>query len=43
MQMISSTHGLDIHWEVQLIHKEFIDQELIWDKKYFKYEDFLKW
>jgi hypothetical protein len=29
MQMISSTHGLDIHWEVQLIHKEFIDQELI--------------
>jgi hypothetical protein len=42
-QMISSTHGISVHWEVQLIHKKFIDQELIWDSKAFKYEYFLEW
>jgi len=42
-QMISSTHGLSVHFEVQLIHNKFIDQELIWDWKFFKYDHFLKW
>ncbi len=42
-QMISSTHGISVHWEVQLIHDKFIDQELIWDATFFKYEHFLKW
>lgn len=42
-QIISPTHWLTIHWEVQLIHDKFIDQELIWDSSFFKYEYFLKW
>jgi hypothetical protein len=42
-QMLSSTHGLSIHFEIQLILKKFIDQELIWDWKFFKYDYFLKW
>jgi len=42
-QMISSTHWLSVRWEVQLIHNKFIDQELVWDNKDFKFEDFLEW
>ena len=42
-QMISHSHGISIHWEIQLIHDKFIDQELIWHWDFFKYEHFLKW
>lgn len=42
-QMISSSHWLSVHWEVQLISAKFIDQELIWHWNSFKYEYFLKW
>ena len=42
-QMISSSHWLSVHWEIQLILDKFIDQELIWNWKSFKYEHFLKW
>ena len=39
---ISSTHGLRVHWEVQLIHPEFIDQELVGSENVFEYKDFLR-
>lgn len=42
-QMISNSHWISIHFEVQLIHDKFIDQELIWNSTFFKYEHFLKW
>jgi len=42
-QLISSSHWISIHWEVQLLHDKFIDQELIWGSKFFRYEHFLKW
>ncbi len=42
-QMISSTHGIDIHWEVQLIHDTLIDQELIWDANKFNNQYFFEW
>ena len=38
---ISSTHGLDVHWEIQLLHPDFVDQELIGLNRFFHYEDFL--
>ena len=28
-QLISDTHGIDVVWEVQLLHPDFVDQELI--------------
>mgnify|MGYP000591465423 CR=1 FL=1 len=40
--VISSSHGLDVHWEVQLVHPKFIDQELAGTKKCFAYRDFLE-
>ena len=42
-QKISQTHWLMVHWEIQLLHKKFIDQELIWDSSYFTYKHFLQW
>lgn len=39
-QMLGKDHGLDLSWEVQLIHQDFIDQELIGAKHIFKTEDF---
>ena len=39
--MISTTHGLDVHWEIQLLHPEFVDHELEGPKKKFSYQDFL--
>ena len=38
--MVSSTHGLQIYWEVQFIHNEFVDHELVGDINIFKEEDF---
>lgn len=26
---VSSTHGVDLHWEIQLLHDEFVDQEIV--------------
>lgn len=40
--MISSSHGIKVHWEVQLLHEEFIDQELVGDAALFEYKDFLE-
>lgn len=36
-----SSHGVWVHWEVQLIHNTFIDQELIWPKHFLEYNNFL--
>ncbi|MCD5380847.1 hypothetical protein LR004_02870 [Candidatus Gracilibacteria bacterium] len=41
-QRVSETHGLTVHWEIQLLHKKFIDQELIGDANYFIYKYFLQ-
>jgi hypothetical protein len=41
-QMIKSTHGLDIYWEVQLIHPQFVDQELVGPIDVFSYDDFIQ-
>ena len=40
--MIGKTHGLDIHWEIQLLHPEFVDQELVGPTGLFHYEHFLR-
>ena len=40
--MISDSHGIKVHWEVQLLHEEFIDQELVGDTSLFEYKDFLE-
>lgn len=40
--MIGKTHGLDIHWEIQLLHPEFVDQELVGPTSLFRYEHFLR-
>jgi hypothetical protein len=39
--MVSSTHGLQVYWEVQFIHNEFVDHELEGDINIFKKGDFL--
>ena len=36
------THGLEVHWEVQLLHPEFVDQELVGPTDGFHYADFLE-
>jgi len=38
---ITLTHGMQVHWEVQLLHPEFVDQELVGLAKGFRYADFL--
>jgi hypothetical protein len=40
--MASDTHGLKLHWEVQLIHPDFVDQELILPTTVFAHEDFFE-
>lgn len=37
---VSESHGLFIYWEVQLIHNNFVDQELAGDTVHFRREDF---
>jgi hypothetical protein len=39
-QMVSSEHGLDLAWEVQLIVDDFVDQELHGDPNAFLQEEF---
>jgi len=41
-QMITSTHGLDLCWEVQLILDDFVDQELHGNPDSFVQEEFHK-
>jgi len=31
-----------VYWEIQLIHNDFVDQELKWDSKIFPKEYFLE-
>lgn len=40
-QMLTKTHGIDIYWEVQLLHDSYVDQELIGPTEPFKYHYFL--
>ncbi len=40
-QEIGSSHGIDVVWEVQLLHAQFVDQELIGSSEGLRYEDFL--
>jgi len=37
---ISKNHGLELRWEIQLLHKDLIDQELIGKNQYFNENDF---
>ena len=37
---VSSSHGLFVYWEFQLIHNEFVDQELIGDTSILCNDDF---
>jgi len=39
-QMINRSHGIDIYWEVQLIHPTLVDQELIGKSNLFELKDF---
>ncbi len=39
-QNVSSTHGLTVHWEVQLIHNQLMDQEIVCPSEVFRWEDF---
>ena len=40
--MVSNSHGIDVHWEIQLLHPEFVDQELVGPTGGLAYEDFLE-
>ena len=40
-QKISSSHGMEVYWEVQLIHNEFVDQELKGPTSVFRTRDFM--
>lgn len=39
---VGSSHGIDVVWEVQLLHPEFIDQELVGNSGGLLYEEFLE-
>jgi hypothetical protein len=39
---VSESHGLDIHWEIQLLHPEFVDHELTGPTNIMPYHYFLK-
>lgn len=38
---VSSSHGIEVHWEIQLLHPELVDQELSPSASAFAAEDFL--
>ncbi|HEX6179506.1 MAG TPA: hypothetical protein VF057_14175 [Thermoanaerobaculia bacterium] len=40
-QMVGAKHGLALYWEVQLIHDDFIDQEVVGPVECFPWKDFL--
>lgn len=39
---LGSSHGLAVHWEIQLLHPEFVDQELVGPSSGLVFEDFLE-
>lgn len=39
--MLGRSHGIDVRWEVQLLHDEFVDQELVGPTDGLAYKDFL--
>ncbi len=39
--MIGGSHGIDVHWEVQLLHPQYVDHELVGPSDAFAREDFL--
>lgn len=39
-QVVTKKHGLGIHWEVQLLHERFVDQELVGPTNGFAIKDF---
>lgn len=41
-QTVSSSHGIAVYWEVQLLHDELVDQELIGPVECFSWKDFLE-
>ena len=40
--MVSVSHGLDLRWEIQLLHPDFVDQELVGPTDVMAYKDFLE-
>ena len=41
-QLAGSSHGLALYWEIQLIHDDFIDQELVGPIGCFPWKDFVE-
>ena len=41
LAMLGDSHGIDVRWEIQLLHADFVDQELIGPTQGLAYEDFL--
>ncbi|MEM7696995.1 MAG: hypothetical protein AAF236_01160 [Verrucomicrobiota bacterium] len=39
---VSGSHGLDLYWEIQLIHEDFVDQELVGSVGSMHLKDFLE-
>ncbi|MDJ0942673.1 MAG: hypothetical protein QNJ30_04385 [Kiloniellales bacterium] len=39
--MLGGSHGVDLRWEVQLLHADFVDQELVGPTQVLAYKDFL--
>ena len=39
--MVSSSHGVDVAWEVQFLHPKFVDHELGGDAAALDWEDFV--
>ncbi len=39
---VSSTHGLELHWEVQLLHDDLVDQELVASTSLFDVQEFYR-
>jgi hypothetical protein len=39
-QMLTKTHGIDLYWEVQLLHEAYVDQELVGPTEHLKYQYF---
>jgi len=35
IQMLNNTHGIDVEWNIQLIHNDLVDQTLKWPKSIF--------
>ena len=40
--MVTGSHGLDLRWEIQLLHPDFVDQELAGPTHGMAYKDFLE-